>query len=240
MENSENMPITLSPAKHRPSRLRIFFVFFLSVILVIALLVSVLVERSDDFTTEEHVARVTELAKKRYLNGDGKYTDLQVYPVYNQDDKLKYFLIELEPVGYVFVYMRKNNLFSSMYLRGEGKRMFWSRYAVEKGSFATVKDESGKTLGVYDNARWTELDENGEPIKYYSSPYKIANILNEKLYLLDVRQEGTHGTIAAVKRDGKYLNLISMEYIDYREKVGELLWPIFYTHIVTDPHAPAL
>ena len=234
MENSQNMPVSFPPA-NRPSGLRKFFVFVLFVVLIVSIVVSVLVEHSDDFTTEEHVARVTTLAKKRYLKGDGKYTDLRVYPVYNQDDKLQYFLIELEPVGYVFVYMRKDNIFSSMYLRSTSTNLFWARYAVEKGSYAPLKDESGHTL-VYENARWTELDENGEPIKYYSSPYKVANVLNEKLYLLDVRQDGTQGTIAAIKRDGKYLNLISMEYIDYQEEVDERLWPTFSSYTITQPN----
>ncbi len=234
MEKSQNMHVTLPPA-HRPSGLRKFFVFVLFVVLIVSIAVSVLVEHSDDFTTEEHVARVTALAKKRYIKGDGKYTDLQVYPIYNQDDKLQYFLIELEPVGYVFVYMRPNNIFSSMYLRGSDKHMLWARYAVEKGSFIGLKDENGKTLWWLDNARWTELDENNEPIKYYSSPYKVANVLNEKMYLLDVKQKGTRGTIAAVKRDGKYLNLVSMEYIDYQEEVDERLWSTFIFSSHTAP-----
>lgn len=233
MGNQNNSYDAYTPAKPGPSKLRIFFVVVLSVVLIAAILIGVLVERRDDFTEAEHLARVTKLAKKRYLSGSNKYTDLQVYPIYNDGDKLQYFLIELEPVGYVFVYLHYNNISCSMYSRSLDSDNFWARYAIEFGSSA-IYEVKGQQFAI-DNARWTELDENGETIFYYSSPYKVANALNEKLYLLKVLQEGNHGEIAAVKRDGKYLNLISMEYIDYSYKTDKLQWPIFDSGIITAP-----
>ncbi|MDE6617675.1 MAG: hypothetical protein K2K13_01450 [Clostridiales bacterium] len=233
MGNQSHNIAGTAPQNNKISKLRIIFVVFLTVILVAAIVFDILVDKSSDFTEKEHLARVTDLAKKRYIV-NGKYTDLQVYPIYNQDDKLQYFLIELEPVGYMMVYLHKNNIYSSMYSRSTRSEMYWVRYAVEIGSYAYIKEENGPGL-AYQDARWLELDENNEPILHYSSPYKDANVLNEKLFLLTVEQKGRFGEIAAVKRDGKFFNLISMEPIDYKYKTDEILWPVFSTGIITEP-----
>ncbi len=232
MDYQETGMVDTVPEKNKISKLRIFFVVFLSVILVAAIVFNILVDKSSDFTEKEHLARVTELAKKRYIK-NGNYTDLQVYPIYSQDDKLQYFLIELEPVGYMIVYLHKNNIFSSMYARSTRSKMYWVRYAVEIGSYAYIKEENGREF-VYEDARWVECDENDEPILYYSSPYKVANVLNEKLFLLTVEQKGRFGEIPAVKQNGKFFNLISMEPIDYKYKTDEILWPVFSTGITTE------
>ena len=237
MENQVINYTTLSTStKPKPSKLRIFFVILLSVVLIAVIVFSILVERSSDFTEAEHVARVTALAKKRYLGNDEKYTDLQVYPIYDQDDKLQYFLIEFEPVGYAFVCLHNTNIFSSMYTRATDTNMFWARYEVEIGSRACIQDTYSQKHVDYFDARLTEFDENGEPIIYYRSPYKVANVLNEKLYLLKVVQRGHHGEMVAVKRNGRYLNLISIEYMDYKYQIDEILWPIYNDYFVNEPN----
>lgn len=63
-------------------------------------------------------------------------------------------------------------------------------------------------------AKWEpeyETDENGEYIYYTDSHFKVANMENEKKYLL--RDKVAY--IAAVKRGDKYLNLVSMEEFEF-------------------------
>ena len=216
MENQVINYTTLSTStKPKPSKLRIFFVILLSVVLIAVIVFSILVERSSDFTEAEHVARVTALAKKRYLGNDEKYTDLQVYPIYDQDDKLQYFLIELEPVGYMIVGIQRTNIYSGMYTRGSDEEsMYWFRYVSEKGAHAWRTNDYGKRTAVL-NRRWTELDDNNEPIKHYDSPYKAAGIQNERRYILNIDQGSNYGHIFAVKCNDKYFNVITMQCMSF-------------------------
>lgn len=39
------------------------------------------------------------------MGEDSEYTGLEVYPIYNEYDELKYALIEFEPQGGVFIYI---------------------------------------------------------------------------------------------------------------------------------------
>lgn len=74
----------------------------------------------------------------------------------------------------------------------------------------TMTDEDG-TIIEFPDRRW-EVDEKGNFIDYQDSHFNVANIENEKRYLLKV---GRSEYIPAVKRNEKYLNLVSMEEIDY-------------------------
>lgn len=56
------------------------------------------------------------------------------------------------------------------------------------------------------------LDDVSPDREYRRSPYCVPDIQGEKLYLLDFESE--EGSIPAIKRGEKYLNLISMEYVD--------------------------
>ncbi len=58
-------------------------------------------------TEEEHIERVSERVQeqiKDWSYADGKkYDGYKLYPLYNEKEELKYFLIEFEPYGFVFV-----------------------------------------------------------------------------------------------------------------------------------------
>ena len=65
-----------------------------------------------------------------------------------------------------------------------------------------------------------EKDSEGNDILHHSSPFKINNVLNEKLYLLYVKTNipiQNDGYIPAVKKDGKFLNLVSMKEVSIIE-----------------------
>ena len=177
-------------------------------------------ESADDYTEEEHLARVTELARKRYIE-NGDFTDLEVFPLYDANDKLAYFLIELQPTGYVYVMLHKQESYvHSLYTREElyctsDKMSFaWFYYTVDWNANTRYTDENG-TVWEAGPRRPLETDENGEPIIYTDSVFKVANIHDERRYLLDIKQHGSNYRIACVKRGDKYLNLISLEEFEY-------------------------
>ncbi len=58
---------------------------------------------SDMYSEEKHMQRIRERAEERFLGEDSEYTGLEVYPIYNEYDELKYALIEFEPQGFVYV-----------------------------------------------------------------------------------------------------------------------------------------
>lgn len=159
-------------------------------------------------TDEEQLSEVTQLATKKfiedgYVNGTdiekGKYTDLTVYPLYNDKNEVEFFLIDFAPAGYAYVksmikYKYNNGcgrLFVSAgdYIVSYGKP--WSRYCRNEIDTGFV-DRSNETL-------------------YNDSHFKVADIGNERKYLILFKSDKMSGYIPAVKRGDKYLNLISME-----------------------------
>lgn len=186
---------------------------------IVFLIVSLFFEKASDYTVAEHTARVTELAKKRYLKEDSEYTDLEVFPLYDENNELKYFLIEFEPYGFVYIKIR-NEAFAydyvGLYLRDFYEGRSWVRYAIEIGSTAIYTDNQGFNYEI-ENAVLLEVDASSKPILHNISYFKAANIKNEKLYLLSYQRS----LIPAVKRNGKYFNLISLEYIDYGQIIKQ-------------------
>ena len=77
----------------------------LSFVLLLGMLLSLSSCRASSYTEEEHIARVTERAKERFLGEGSEYTGLEVYPVYNEYDELNYMLIEFQPQGFLYVHI---------------------------------------------------------------------------------------------------------------------------------------
>ncbi|MBE7088634.1 MAG: hypothetical protein E7370_03850 [Clostridiales bacterium] len=156
------------------------------------------VEKADHYTVDEHIERVSALVEKRYMTENSEYTDYSVYPIYDENNELRYMLIEFKPYGFVYVKINEEKLHFpyavSMYVRDTSEGKTWRRYTIE---------ENG-------NKTW-EVNENGEYINYNSSHFKVANIQDEKRYLLKVE----NNFIPAVKREEKFLNLVSMQEMDY-------------------------
>ncbi len=179
---------------------------------IVFLIFSLFFEKASDYTVTEHTARVTELAKKRYLKEDSKYTDLEVFPLYDADNKLVCFLIEFQPHGFVYVKVREKAYkydYIGLYVRDSCEGDAWIRRKVEMGTTSTYINNRGGEVKCM-NTRFTELDEDGNPILHYDSHFKTHNIENERFYFLKYKG----GYMPAVKRGDKYLNLISLDYME--------------------------
>ena len=205
----------------------------ISIILCVLLVFSVLViinnsnKKVEDFTVEQHIQRVTERKKKSILNEENyneeKYNSLVAYPLYDNNDKLKYFLIEYENYGgFSFVFLQDEPPVleglllwllhgnTSMYRsssNGYSKTNPWTPYKRDKNTTALLPSfHEGWTNTIKGEVI---LDENGEMIIYDESPYYVTNNIKEKKYLLATDESSEY--ICAIKKGDKYLNLISGE-----------------------------
>lgn len=154
------------------------------------------------YSEKQHLSRVKSLAEERYLGEGSEYTGLEVYPLYNEDDKLEYVLIELQPQGFVYVKVNENAIFGpfgggGMYTRAAEEPLDWTPYRMVDGKEEAIKDE------------------NGEPIQYSESHFKVAGIGDERRYLLQLQTGAAPHYIPAVKRGEQYLDLVDGSLIDY-------------------------
>ena len=149
--------------------------------------------------------------------GEGsEYTGLEVYPIYNEYDELKYALIEFEPQGFVYVLINEQEYpWRGMYTLSETES--WMPYRVKKGVHEDIEDENGNKISQVNREYF--CDENGFVIKYDESHFKIAGIENERRYFLYTELADffgrKEGLIPAVKRGEQYLDLVDGAMIDY-------------------------
>ena len=198
---------------------RTVIVFVCSVWIVVMIIVGLCTGLpSHFFSDEQHIQRITKRAEERFLGEDSEYTGLEVYPIYNEYDKLKYALIEFEPQGFIYVYIsEKAYPWSSMYSLSDTESESWIPYRVKEGAQEEIVDVDGKLYGST-NCEYIR-DENGQVIIYKESHFKVAGIENERRYFLStecaVYIGFNHGLIPAVKRGEKYLDLVDGALIDY-------------------------
>ena len=217
------------------------------VVIIVTLAVLIRGQRVSDYTVNEHVARITERAKERYLKDKfSKYTDCKVYPLYDANDKFaNYCVVELQPAGCIFIEVNDVNLLlhllfgtNGMYSRCRSRPgIEWRRYKIASDGEEQITD--GDRQWIFDPSEYTpyynrnriyEADGDGQFIFHTDSPYKIANIVDERRYLLDI--DSKHGNyIPAVKRGDKYLNLVSMEEFEYNNTLDSESFPCFFIGI---------
>lgn len=170
------------------------------------------------YSEEQHVQRIRERAEERFLGEESEYTGLEVYPIYNEYDELRYALIELEPQGFMYVQINDQEYpWLSMYTMDSDRVHTWMPYRVKEGNSEIITDEDGFTT-AYSNREFYR-DENGDYIVYHQSHFKVAGIENERCYLLSIVATVdlgyTNGLIPAVKRGEQYLDLVDGATIDY-------------------------
>lgn len=175
----------------------------------------------DDYTTEEHIEMISKKVQKKYIDRENSlYDSFAVYPLYSIDETVCMYLVEFETYGFLLIkpYKEPYSCFvhTSMYrfddsymLRTGGP---WRRYRFgtedcppEPFNEYGVKPADRRRFQS-DKIEYYELSESGNFINYQKSPYAIANVLDQKLYVA--------GASFVVKKDDKYLNLISMILYD--------------------------
>lgn len=203
-------------------------------------------KKVDDFTVEEHRQRITQRIKEsnsRWGFPEGeKYQDFEVYPLYNKNEELEYFLVEFEPCNFTIIFLydeeplitmliqkiaRVNHSMYRRAISSYGKNREWSPYyrdkncpeLVDYGELYAPGPDFPQTYDYIFNpqgrGQWI-LDENGERIFYDKSPYAVTGNLSEKKYLLET--DSGDKFIFAVKKDEKFVNLISGFEFEYEEE----------------------
>ena len=190
----------------------------LSFVLLLGMLLSFSSCRASSYTEEEHIARVTERAKERFLGEGSEYTGLEVYPVYNEYDELNYMLIEFQPQGFLYVLIDREQFPWKMYTLSNIQPESWMPYRVKEGAQEDVYGADGNLLAQAVNREYIR-DENGQAVIYYESHFKAAGIEGERRYLLTTEVAeflgGGSSWIPAVKRGERYLDLVDGALIDY-------------------------
>jgi hypothetical protein len=175
----------------------------LAVLVITALVTTLSLTGCDNnrYTKEEHISRVSERIEKRFITGSTELTGFQVFPLYDEGAELKYFLVEFEPYGFLYIRINANHSTIGSWFGGVGSmytlsdteiKTDWSRYTIDETNSQPFPDT---------DIIW-EVDDNGNRIIYRKSPYSIAEVRNAKKYLL--------GNVPAIETETGYLNLVSM------------------------------
>ena len=185
-------------------------------------------KKVDDFSVEEHIQRITERIEtgKSYwwYPTEETYEDFEVYPLYDKNEELKYFLVEFEPYGFVFISVQDEPLIFTSFLCAHQSMYVLSPdiYGPDNPWTPYVRNENSPPLPSLKEG-WSGngngdliLDENGEMIIYDKSPYFVTGNINEKKYLLQT--DCSYEFIFAVKENGKFINLISGLELDNSEE----------------------
>ena len=190
-----------------------FFTMFLGAILSFCMLFAFV--GCKETTVDEHIQSISERIRQIDANGrwgypDGEqYEDFNMYPLYDKNETLKCFLVEFDPYGFMFVKLKERSMYDVFPSVAEkpyvlsfqtyGKRNPWTTFSRNENSPQLPAPFAGETGDLI-------LDENGDIVVYEKSPYFVTGNINEKKYLLETDKKGS---IFAVKKDGKFINLIS-------------------------------
>ena len=182
-------------------------------IILITIPTTIMCRSSCMYSEKGHYRRIQKRIEERFIT-TGLYEEYELYPLYDENDKLKYFVVDF-PTNYHIIRINKYDLGClgvSMYTLFETDP--WQRYVLENGE------------------KVCEKDKDGNDIFYNQSPYKVAGIKDEKRYLMCVQQDSNFNYVPAVKRGDKYLNLISMKeeeiILESKKEINESLDIYFF------------
>ena len=201
----------------------------------------------EDYTLDEHMKNISKRIEEKYLQDGETYN---VYPVYTQNDVLKYFLVEFSTDRCIFIMVRETD-FEFRLLNGKysiyacAYDFNWYRYRLEENLDKSVYGNpimwsSEKTNGAYlsiGNAVYCEVDDSGEQINYYNnSPYNVANVLDKKLFLFEFDNNNNYWYVPAIEIcENTYINLVSMAEFSTESDLAEQ--ERMGIPFVLDPHA---
>lgn len=181
--------------------------------------------QASDYTTEQHIQRMSERIEKRFMAEDnGKRTGFEIKPLYNENGMLNIFLVEFEPYGYLYVHAgdELNKVFGWLGFRT-------SMYTLSDSTI--IRTWSPYTLNPTTSEKEWILDEEGNKIVYNRSPFYVANAGNAKYYLLE-NEDGYY--IPAIKTGEDFVNLISGEKFRFQNGQPETAqaceFIAFYAH----------
>lgn len=155
---------------------------------------------------------------------------------------MTHFLVEMEPYGTLYISINYSRMsyaslysYTEVYLKG-----VWYRYrlcvdGIEPEPFENIRwgyqekylwyiEATGKGIEqtMPSNHRG-ELDDSNILVTRTVSPYTLANVLEEKMYLFFNKY--SRGYVPAVKIGDAYLNLVSMESFDSAETIKNMETP---------------
>lgn len=151
-------------------------------------------EKLKYYTDEEHINNVRKIIERKYLDDDETY---ELRPLYNNDDQLQYFVVDFSNNDFFYIKIVDDEKYylHSLYIR-----------SVDEGSWSKVVDVvNGQTI--------YETDESGNPILYYNSHFKVANIPSDTRGYL-IKTTGSASLVPSIKVGDKYLDLITMQEYD--------------------------
>lgn len=238
--------------KRKPVGIAILIVFLIAVLFLGVLFVPISAQWLSEARHEKAVMR---LAQKRYIKS-GDRDEITVHAVYDENETLTHFVIEMKPSGFMFVEIAQKNAllgstilgFGNMYLTTETDKYnrIWARMRIcdngGKPSGVSFIDEkgteriSGETLwahkhdvSYYDERIgrsitsypetvdvWSEIDDQGNIIYQADSPYAVYGVKDEKYYLIRTSEKEKY-FIPAVKRNGTFFNLISLQEFELQD-----------------------
>ena len=201
-------------------RLKTFKIVLLTLLLVFVLdycfTYIYLPNESRVLSDDEHIERISEKIKSTYIDKENsKYTSFEIYPVYDNNDELKYAVIDFQPEGFEYIIIDKEKLFNN--------DRFLSKFnLLSKGMYRESVDSLWGFCSIdptkKDAKQYSEKIIYKSEEKYNNSPYYVNNITGEKRYLITVKKyynkkgsEKETLLIPCVIRDGEYLNLYSNE-----------------------------
>lgn len=174
---------------------------------------------------EGHYDKIKKIIEEKYLTQTYGFTSFELYNVYNENDEPEYYLAEFEPFGYLYIKVNKRSYPGNGSIYSTSDEFYWTPYKV------FIYGSGANAYYRYD----FQYNELGEKIIYNRSHFKVANVTNERMYLLRVGTDSLKGLIPAVKNGNKYINLVSMEEFDYNPNISHELVPIGLYEILWYP-----
>ena len=170
------------------------------------------------YSTEQHIARISARVQDRFID-TGAHESFIVSPLYDQNDEVNQFLVEFSDDGYLYVQTRLVYPYgTSMYTICYGSEYIPCVHVREEvdspnedGMRWRWADDGiyGQDGNIYRDSLYFEVDEWGRVITWTISHFAAAGIdPSEKKYFIKTER---NGYIPAVKREDKFLNLITMK-----------------------------
>ncbi len=185
----------------------------LAILLIIVLLWGIVFmceyRRSSWYSEEQHIKRLNKRVENsyknwNYLNGE-HYESFKIYPLYEKDDTLRYFLVEFEPFGFTCIYINKYELNRQLLL-------FFRKSMYTEGDLYRDEYPCSPLVEVPYKGDKPILNENGNKVEFVRSPYYVSGHINEKKYFIHCGSGAYY--ICAIKQGNEFINTVDGNIVD--------------------------